>query len=68
MKKLCDLLKRTFELYAEMQWVKKIDRECDKYNKLKEKLERKRYVINGLVKEFEKIYGIDFLKGDHNHD
>ena len=40
-------------------WLKTIDKECDKYNKIKSKLFRQQYVINSLLAEYKKIYGED---------
>ena len=35
-----NLLKESFELFCKNNWLRTIDKECDKYNKLKSKLNR----------------------------
>lgn len=56
---MVELLKRSFELFVKNRWLKTIDKECDKYNKIKSKLFRQQYVINSLLAEYMKIYGED---------
>lgn len=56
---MAELLKRTFELFVKKRWLKTIDKECDKYKKLKSKLFRQQYVVNSLLEEYKKIYGED---------
>ena len=53
------LFARSCELLVRRRWLKTIDRECEKYNKLKSKLNQQRYIINGLVKKYNEIYGED---------
>ena len=54
---MIELMERTFELFAKMQWLKTIYKECDKYIKLKNKLDRQQYVVNKLEKRYKEIYG-----------
>ena len=54
-----ELLKRTFELFVKKRWLKTIDKECDKYNKIKSKLWRQQYVVNALLERYKEIYGED---------
>jgi hypothetical protein len=56
---MVELLKRSFELFAKKMWLKTIDKECDKYNKIRSKLSRQQYVVNSLLTEYKKIYGED---------
>ena len=56
---MAELLKREFELFIKMRWLKTIDKESDKYNKLKSKLTRQRYVVNKLLERYTEIYGED---------
>ena len=56
---MAELLKQSFELFVKNRWLKTIDKECDKYNKIKSKLSRQRYVVNSLLEEYKKIYGED---------
>ena len=51
------LLKRSFELFVQMRWLKTISKETEKYKKLKNKLDRQLKVVNALLKEYDKIYG-----------
>ena len=54
-----ELLKRSFELFVKKRWLKTIDKECDKYNKIKSKLSRQQYVVNALLERYKEIYGED---------
>ena len=67
---MAELLKRTFELFVKTRWLKIIDKECDKYNKIKSKLSRQQYVVNSLLEEYKKIYDEDLCtpkeRGDQN--
>jgi len=56
---MAELLKQSFELFVKNRWLKTIDKECDKYNKIKSKLSRQQYVVNSLLAEYKKIYGED---------
>lgn len=59
---MAELLKRTFELFVKMRWLKTIDKEADKYNKIKNKLFRQQYVVKALLEEYAKKYGEDLRK------
>ena len=54
-----ELLKQSFELFVKKRWLKTIDKECNKYKKLKSKLFRQQYVVNSLLAEYKKKYGED---------
>mgnify|MGYP006932864100 CR=1 FL=1 len=54
-----ELLKQSFEFFVKKRWLKTIDKECDKYKKLKSKLFRQQYVVNSLLAEYKKKYGED---------
>ena len=54
-----NLLKESFELFCKKNWLRIIDKECNKYNKLKFKLNRQQYVINALLKRYKELYGED---------
>ena len=56
---MAELLKQSFELFVKKRWLKTIDKECDKYNKIKSKLSRQQYVVNSLLAEYKKNYGED---------
>lgn len=57
-----ELLKRRFELFVKMRWLKAIDKETNKYKKLTEKSNRQLYVLNEFLKEYHKKYGQDLRK------
>ena len=59
-----NLLKESFDLFCKNNWLKTIDRECDKYNKLKSKLNRQQYVVNALAERYKELYGEDLRNGD----
>ena len=65
---MTELLKRSFDLFVKKRWLKTIDKECDKYNKIKGKLYRQQYVVNALIKEYKKIYGEDLRKPPERSD
>ena len=52
---MAELLKQSFELFVKKRWLKTIDKECDKYNKIKSKLSRQQYVVN-CAREYKKCY------------
>ena len=54
---MAELLKRSFELFVKNRWLKIIDKECDKYNKIKNELSRQQYVVNSLLAEYKKNMG-----------
>ena len=56
---MAELLKRSFELFVKKRWLKIIDKECNKYNKIKRKLCRQQYVVNSLLAEYKKKYEKD---------
>ena len=53
------MLKRTLDLFVKKHWLKVIDKENDKYRKIRRKLFRQQYIINELLNEYKKIYGED---------
>lgn len=65
---MAELLKQTFDLFVKKRWLKTIDKECDKYNKIKGKLFRQQYVVNALIKEYMEIYGEEFRKPPERSD
>ena len=56
---MAELLKRSFELFFKKRWLKTIDKESEKYNKIKSKLFRQQYVVNSLLERYKEIYGED---------
>ena len=56
MDKLCELLKRTFEIWCKKLWLKGIDRAIDRYNKTQIKANREYRVMKVLVERYNEIY------------
>lgn len=54
-----DLLKRSFDLFVKMRWLKEIDKAVDQYNKATVKARQKRYVLNELLNAYKEKYGED---------
>lgn len=48
------MLKRTLDLFVKKHWLKVIDKENDKYRKIRRKLFRQQYIINELLNEYKK--------------
>lgn len=65
---MAELLKRSLELFVKNRWLKTIDKECDKYNKIKSKLSCQQYVVNSLLEEYKKIYGEDLRTPNERGD
>lgn len=60
------LLKESFELFCKKNWLRTIDKECDKYNKLKSKLNQQQYVVNALIKRYKELYSEDLRNNNDN--
>ena len=60
MEKVKELFKRSFELWVKKRWLNEINKSVDRYNKYKDKAAREQYVLNSLIKEYNKIYHEDF--------
>ena len=54
---MAELLKKFILLSIKNHRIKLIDKECDRYFKIKAKLEAQQKFINYLIYEFEKDYG-----------
>lgn len=50
------LMKERFDLWVKMRWLKTIEKETDKRNKLYHKYNRQSHVVDELVKEYCKLY------------
>lgn len=57
MNELKELLKKRFELFVKMQWLKAINQEVEKRNKYYENYQRKVYVVAKLIEEYEIKFG-----------
>ncbi len=51
-----ELLKRIFDLWAETNWIKTIQKERRKLERLQDATERQKYVVHKLTDEFLKRY------------
>lgn len=56
---MIELLKQHIELSRRMRWLKIIEKETDKRNKLYQKLNRQIFVINELVRQYNEIFNED---------
>lgn len=60
------LMKKKFDLWCQKRWLKAIDKETNKYRKLKTKLSIQRSVIKALLDRYEELYEED--KQESNTD
>ena len=51
-----NLLKKQFDLWCRMRWLKEIDKEVKKRDKCYEQYKRHDYVAKALVEEYNKLY------------
>jgi hypothetical protein len=56
---LQQLVKHSIELAIEKRWLKLIDKECNKYNKLSKELEAQNILVNLLIDQYKLIYKKD---------
>lgn len=61
---LIKLIKKHFSLWVQMRWIKDIDRETEKLRKLQFKCNVQKSVLGALIKEYEKLYPNERLKGE----
>lgn len=54
---MAELIKKSFELFVKKRWLRTIEKETDKYNKIKNTLLQQQYVVNSLLEEYKKMYG-----------
>jgi len=57
-----NLIKRSFDIWVKMRWLKTIDKETDKYNKIEAKRKRQAYVVHSLWKRYNELYSNEKLK------
>lgn len=63
-----EILKKEFELFVRMRWLKTIDKETDKHRKLINKTNRQSYVVKALLEKYCEIYGEDLRKKGSESD
>lgn len=56
---MAELLKQSFELFVKKRWLKTIQKEIDRHNKIKHKLSRQQYIVNALLERYKEIYNED---------
>jgi len=49
-----------------MRWLKRIDKEIDRYNRLKQKMNRQAYIIKQLSNGYTETYGEKVFKEANN--
>ena len=59
---MLEILKKLFDLWCKKCWLKRIDREIDKYIKIEKQLDCQGHVVNALVDEFKRIHGVDLRR------
>lgn len=52
-----ELLRRTWLIWAQTVWLWRIDREINRYNKYKQKMNRRRNAIDQLYKGYDETFG-----------
>ena len=60
--KMKERIMRLFNLWIHIRWLKKINREADKYHKINSRLLRQQHIVNVYLAEYEKLYGFN-LRG-----
>ena len=58
-----ELLKQSFELWCKKRWLKAIDKQINKYDHLRQKMERQYYVLSAMINRYNEIYGDDLTLG-----
>lgn len=58
---MIELIKEWLELTVKQNWMKTIDREVDKYNKLKRKMDVQNHVVHKLVEKYNELYPNDMI-------
>ena len=58
-----ELLKQSFELWCKKRWLKAIDKQINKYDHLRQKMERQYHVLREMINRYNEIYGDDLTLG-----
>ena len=56
-------LKQYFELWCKKRWLKAIDKEINKYDHLRQKMEHQYHVLREMINRYNEIYGDDLTLG-----
>lgn len=51
-----ELIKKSFDLWVKMRWLKMIEKETKKRDKLWSRYNRQEYVVSELLKEYFELY------------
>ena len=52
-----ELLKQSFEFWCKKRWLKAIDKQINKYDHMRQKMERQYYVLSEMINRYNEIYG-----------
>ena len=58
-----ELLKQYFKLWCKERWLKAIDKQINKYDHLRQKMDRQYYVLREMINRYNEIYGDDLALG-----
>ena len=58
-----ELLKQSFELWCKKRWLKAIDKQINKYDHLRQKMEHQYYVLSAMINRYNEIYCDDLTLG-----
>ena len=58
-----ELLKQYFKLWCKERWLKSIDKQINKYDHLRQKMDRQYYVLSAMINRYNEIYGDDLTLG-----
>ena len=58
-----ELLKQYFKLWCKERWLKDIDKQINKYEQLRQKMEHQYYVLSAMINRYNEIYGDDLTLG-----
>ena len=58
-----ELLKQSFELWCKKRCLKAIDKQINKYDNLRQKMEHQYHVLSAMINRYNEIYGDDLTLG-----
>ena len=58
-----ELLKQYFKLWCKERWLKAIDKQINKYDHLRQKMEHQYNVLREMINRYNEIYGDDLTLG-----
>ena len=63
MEELLKLLKQYFELCRKERWLKAIDKQINKYDHMRQKMDRQHHILSEMINRYNEIYGDDLTLG-----